>query len=234
MLLHLCYKITPFHAWLQEKYWNITGHSFMNKNKTRTLSPVKTSLSVLFSVLLSSTALADHDKSDEKSDHKTAHMITYKDLFNLEYAANPVVMPDGKNVVYERRSMDIMTDSLRRNLWTVSLDGKTHMPLLSDSKNHYNPVFSPDGNKLAYMSSKEGKVQIYLRDLKTGLTAKVTDVDKSPSGMRFSPDGKQLAFSMFTPAKGKSVFNVGFKPKGAKWADEAQYIDQTLFQRDGR
>ncbi len=160
-------------------------------------------------------------------------LLTYQDLFNLEYAANPVVMPDGEHVVYERRSMDIMADTLRRNLWTVSLDGKTHMPLLSDAKNHFNPVFSPDGSKMAYLSSKEGKVQIYLRDLATGLTARVTDVAMSPSNMSFSPDGTQIAFSMFTPSKAKPLFSLGFKPKGAKWADDAQYIDKTSFQRDG-
>lgn len=159
--------------------------------------------------------------------------LNYQDLFNIEYAANPIVMPNGKQVVYERRSMDIMTDSLRRNLWTVSLDGKSHMPLLSDSKNHFNPVFSPDGSQMAYLSSKEGKIQIYLRDLKSGLTARVTDVNMTPSGMSFSPDGKQLAFSMFTPGKAKPLFSLNFKPKGAKWADNAQYIDKTLFQRDG-
>lgn len=164
---------------------------------------------------------------------ESGNTIQLKDLFNLEYAANPVVMPDGKHVVYERRSMDIMTDSTRRNLWTVALDGSDNMPLLSDSKNHFSPVFSPNGEKMAYLSSKEGKIQIYVRDMASGNTARVTDVAISPSSMSFSPDGKQLAFSMFTPTKSKPLFSLNFKPKGAKWADNAQYIDQTLFQRDG-
>ncbi len=159
--------------------------------------------------------------------------IELKDVFNLEYAANPVVMPGGKRVVYERRSMDIMTDTMRRNLWTVGLDGSDHLPLLSDSKNHFSPTFSQDGKKMAYLSSKEGKVQIYVKDLKTGNTARVTDVAMSPSSLSFSPNGKQIAFSMFTPTKAKPLFQLNLKPKGAKWANEAQYIDQTLFQRDG-
>lgn len=186
-------------------------------------------VTLIGAVLLTGPALANENESESLVE--TA--ITYKDLFHLEYAANPVIMPDGERVLYERRSMDVMNDTLRRNLWMVSLDGSQHLPLLSDSNNHYSPVFSPDGSKLAYLSSKEGKVQIYLRDLASGSTAKVTDVQMSPSGLSFSPDGKYLAFTMFTPDKPKSVFNIGFKPEGASWADEAHYIDSTLFQRDG-
>ncbi|QBY03557.1 S9 family peptidase [Thalassotalea sp. HSM 43] len=187
--------------------------------------PLCKSALLVMSVLFAGASSASEENKD--------NTLVLKDLFNLEYAANPVIMPDGEHVVYERRSMDIMTDSVRRNLWTVSLDGDTHMPLLSDSKNHFSPLFSPDGSKMAYLSSKEGKVQIYLRDVATGNTARVTDVAISPSSMSFSPDGKQLAFAMFTPTKAKPLFNLGFKPKGAKWAEDAHYIDQTLFQRDG-
>ena len=179
-------------------------------------------------IALSALHLAPIAASESKDTH-----IDYKDLFSLEYAANPVVMPDGEHVIYERRSMDILTDSMRRNLWTVALDGTSHMPLLSDSKNHFSPVFSPDGNQMAYLSSKEGKIQIYVRDLATNQTARVTDVGMTPNSLSFSTDGKQLAFAMFTPSKNKPLFSLGFKPKGAKWADNAQYIDQTLFQRDG-
>ncbi len=190
---------------------------------------LRASLALGITALFAAQATADHSTSDVPSDTS----ISYQDLFHLEYAANPVVMPDGKTVVYERRSMDIMSDSLRRNLWTVALDGSSHMPLLSDAKNHYSPLFSPDGSKMAYLSSKEGKVQIYVRVVASGATARVTDVQRSPGNLSFSPDGKHLAFTMFTPTKAKPKFSLPFKPKGAEWAEDAHYIDQTLFQRDG-
>ena len=160
--------------------------------------------------------------------------LSYDDLFHLESAANPVFTADGKQVIYERRSMDIMRGSLRRNLWQVSIDGQQHLPLLSDSHNHFAPVLSPDGKQLAYLSSKDGSVQVYVRDLTTERTTKVTEVEHTPNGLAFSPDSKQLAFVMFTPSKTKPLFTLPSKPKGAQWADEAIYIDQTLFQRDGR
>ena len=185
----------------------------------------KSALTLVISTLLTAHSVL--------ADESASNTLSLKDVFNLEYAANPVVTPDGKHVVYERRSMDIMTDSMRRNLWTIALDGSAHLPILSDSKNHFNPVFSPDGAKMAYLSSKEGKVQVYLKDLASNSTTRVTDVAMRPSGMSFSPDGKYLAFAMFTPTKAKPLFNLDFKPKGAKWAETPQYIDQTNFQRDG-
>lgn len=197
---------------------------------------MKTKYGILLSLSLalgvSLPLLAEHHTSQNNS-AIDASVMTYQDLFNIEYAANPVLMPDGETVLYERTSMDIMVDAKRVNLWTVSLDGKEHLPMLSGKDSFYSASFSPDGSKMAYLSDKEGATQIYLRDLKTGMTARVTDVAMRPNGLSFSPDGKQLAFAMFTPSKPKSLFKLDFKPKGAEWAEEAHYIDQTLFQRDG-
>lgn len=186
-------------------------------------------------ITLASALVVSHthgDHSEPSSNDQST--FSYQDVFNLEYAANPVVIPGDKGVVYERRSMDIMSDSMRRNLWMVSLDGRQHLPLLSDSKNHYSPVFSRDGRKMAYLSSAEGKTQVYVRDMDSGLTARVTDVEMSPAGLSFSPDGHHLAFVMFTPSPAKPAFLLSFKPKEAQWAEEPHYIDQTLFQNDGR
>lgn len=181
---------------------------------------------------ISAVTFANEDNGKDKAQVDKS-LITYEDIFNIEYASNPVVMPDGKTVLYERNSMDIMVDAQRTNLWTVSLDGTKHMPLISSKDSHYGAVFSPNGSKMAYLSGKEGATQIYVRDMASGMTARVTDVAMRPNSLSFSPDGQQLAFAMFTPSKPKSLFSLSFKPKDAAWADDAQYIDQTLFQRDG-
>lgn len=190
----------------------------------------KKALLLGFGLVVSTLVLPDKVSAQDSPNNAN---LNYQDLFNIEYASNPIVMPNGTHVLYERHSMDIMTDSQRTNLWTVSLDGKEHLPLLSNMASHSDAVFSADGKKMAYLSSMEGKTQIYVRDLASGNTARVTDVAMTPSGLSFSPNGEQLAFAMFTPAKPKSLFSLSFKPKGAEWAEEASYIDNTLFQRDG-
>ena len=162
-----------------------------------------------------------------------ADTLTYEDIFGLEYAANPIILSDDKTVLYERISLDIMSDSRRSNLWTVQVDGSKHLPFLSSQANHSSPVLSKDGQRLAYLSTQEGSTQIYVYDFASQTTTRVTDVAMRPSGLAFSPDGKTLAFSMFTPKSPKPLFSLGFKPKGAKWAEPATYIEDTLFQRDG-
>ena len=41
------------------------------------------------------------------------------DVFQLEYADDVQISPDGSRIVYVRVSHDIMTDRARRNLWMV-------------------------------------------------------------------------------------------------------------------
>src|SRR5688500_14520323 len=80
------------------------------------------------------------------------------------------------------------------NWWRGNVDGSERLPLTSGSANYVSPRCSPDGKRLLYASSAEGSVQIYVRWLDTGQTAKVTSVQKSPASMTWSPDGKWIAF----------------------------------------
>ncbi len=51
------------------------------------------------------------------------------DYFNLEYASDPQISPDGKLIVYQRNFADVVTDTYFSNLWIVSIDGSNHRPL---------------------------------------------------------------------------------------------------------
>lgn len=189
-------------------------------DKSCSISRLFVSTTIALSVVLSSAS---------------AQTMDFIDVFDLEYAASPQVSPDQKNIVYERRSHDIINDRTRTNLWQMDLDGSNHTPLLSGKDNFRSATFSPDGTRLAYLSNTEGSNQLYVRWMKTGQTAKVTDLQSSPSAISWSKDGKWIAFSMFTPGKANSIFkDMPAKPKGAKWAGTATYIDTTSYRSDGR
>jgi len=158
-----------------------------------------------------------------------------KDVFDLEYAADPQVSPNGKSVIYVRRSNDIMTDGTKSNLWVASADGKSNRPLLSSKKDFSSPKWSPDGTRLAYLSNVEGSTQLYVRWMDTGQTAILTNLQRGASSITWSPDGQNIAFTMSIPEGGQPIKVVApKKPKGANWAPKVRYVSKARYQADGR
>src|SRR5262245_61998638 len=102
------------------------------------------------------------------------------DVFQLEYADDVQISPDGSRIVYVRVSHDIMTDRARRNLWLVNADGSNNRPLRSESKSFASPRWSPDGTRLAYVSAAEGSPQLYVRWMDSGQTALLTNLVEAP------------------------------------------------------
>ena len=156
------------------------------------------------------------------------------DVFELEWATDPRVSPDGGNIVYVRQSNDIMKDRQRSNLWQVSIDGKNHRPLSSGLKNSTSPRWSPDNKKLAFISNDTGSQQIHLRWMDSGETAVISHLQHSPSNLSWSPDGKWLAFTMNVQTSSKPIAKPRTKPEGATWAENPITVTTTQYQYDGR
>lgn len=156
------------------------------------------------------------------------------DIFELEYATNPQVSPDGEQILYTRRSNDIMTDSTKSNLWIINKDGSGHRPILSDTNSYSSARWSPSGNRIAYVTRTSVGPQIHVRFMDTGQTLLVTNIRKSPGNISWSPDGNSLAFTMSVPDDKAKGAKLPPKPKGAKWAPEVKVIDKARYQRDGK
>ncbi|MDE2984541.1 MAG: S9 family peptidase, partial [Gemmatimonadota bacterium] len=147
------------------------------------------------------------------------------DVFQLEYAADPQISPDGSQVVYVRTSMDIMKDRKRSELWIVGADGSDHRRLAAGG----SPRWSPDGTRLAYTTGG----QIHLRWMDTGETATLTQLTESPSGLRWSPDGRHIAFNMLVPYSPPSLAAPPKAPEGAEWAAPPIMEDRFKSHQDG-
>jgi len=165
----------------------------------------------------------------------SAGRLTSADLFDLQYASDVEIAPDGERVIYVRRINDVMKDVTRSNIWMVDADGDDHRPLLSGRDNYSSPRFSPDGDRIAYVARDgNGKAQLFVRWMDTGATAVVTGLAESPSSVAWSPDGKHIAFSMHVPAEKPALAKPPEKPEGAEWAPEPVVIDSVVYRFDGR
>jgi dipeptidyl aminopeptidase/acylaminoacyl peptidase len=156
------------------------------------------------------------------------------DVFELEWATDPRVSPDGKTIVYVRRSNDIMKDRQRSNLWQVSLNGENHSPFYTGLNNSSSPRWSPDSKRLAFVSNNSGSQQIHMHWIESSKTAVISQLPTSPSNLSWSPDGKWLAFTMNVKASTQPIAKQRKKPEGASWAEEPITVTTTQYQYDGQ
>jgi dipeptidyl aminopeptidase/acylaminoacyl peptidase len=156
-----------------------------------------------------------------------------KDVFSLRAADDPRIRPDGAQIVYVRRAYDIMTDKAARSLWLIDVASGAQTPLV-EGPSAGTPRWSPDGSRLAYVAAAaDGSPQLYVRWMASGAAAKVATLPQAPHDIAWSPDGKTLAFLMFSPAETATLGEAVAKPEGAKWADPIKVIDKVTYRADG-
>jgi dipeptidyl aminopeptidase/acylaminoacyl peptidase len=103
--------------------------------------------------------------------------------------------PDGRRVVYALSAPDLEADKDITNLWVYSLsDGYTFQLTRGDKDNH--PEWSPDGQQIAFLSSRTGTTQVYIIALHGGEARQITEMKQGvASGPHWSPDGSKIAFT---------------------------------------
>jgi Tol biopolymer transport system component len=80
------------------------------------------------------------------------------------------------------------------DIYVMNADGTDQTQLTSDSTQNYNPVFSPDGAKIAYLVDAGGNWQIVVMNADgTGKTQLATSSDQRSYPL-FSPDGTKITY----------------------------------------
>ena len=109
-------------------------------------------------------------------------------------------------------------------VWTLSPQSKPAKPtpLLTNSWNQVDAVFSPDGKWLAYSSDESGKMEVYVQSYPEG-TSKLRVSGEGGSVPRWSRDGRELFYT--TQSKLMAVQSVNterFQPGKPGMLFEAQ------------
>jgi dipeptidyl aminopeptidase/acylaminoacyl peptidase len=184
------------------------------------------SVAAALALVLATPSFADPAREAPK--HFTA-----ADVFNLEYANDPQISPDGKLVAYVRVSADIMIDRFRRSIWLVDEAGKTHRPVAQGAGSYSSPVWSPDGKAIAYTATENKVSEVRVFNLDTQRSTSLGRLPGGANNLSWSPDGKTLAFQMFVEEPGVKPSGLPDKPDGAEWNKPARITNQIDYRQDG-
>lgn len=167
-------------------------------------------------------------------DHQPHNRFQPAEVFELEYASDPQISPDGSWIVYVRNGFDILKDKGRSTLWQIAADGSDHRALTTGETEVRSPRWSPDGKRLLYLSVEDKVAQIRVRWMDNGQVTRLTHLNRSARGIVWSPDGKQIAFQQFVPAKPVSAVQMPEQPEKADWGPPIRYIERLKYRADGK
>jgi eukaryotic-like serine/threonine-protein kinase len=116
------------------------------------------------------------------------------------------ISPDGGTVAVDRFDAAVGTF----DLWLHDLARATDSRFTFDSANDRGPVWSPDGSRIAFLTTRNGKAGIYQKAANGA--GKEELIVEAPSGRPsdWSPDGRFLVYSSTTPQTQADIWVLPF------------------------
>jgi len=142
-----------------------------------------TSLVLLFCVLSTAAHAAD--------------VLTIERFVSMTRCADPQVSPDGISVLFTVSVPDLEKNRNETDIWIMPLAGGEPRRFAGGPGADWHPRWSPDGTRIAFVSTRGGTAQIWVIPAGGGEAVRLTDISTGAHDPVWSPDGKQIAFYSF-------------------------------------
>ncbi len=138
-------------------------------------------------------------------------------------ARAPSWAPDRSFVVYESDAEGAFSD-----VWRWQPDGTTRR-LTTTAQGAFEPAISPDGQRVAYVSSQDGNPELYVMAADGSAQRRLTTWRRDDIAPAWSPDGTRLAF-LRREQGGERLFVLTVPPAGR---DDAPALQRMVATAEG-
>ncbi|HEY0321648.1 MAG TPA: protein kinase [Pyrinomonadaceae bacterium] len=114
-------------------------------------------------------------------------LLTQDTTYRKSY---PAFSPDGKRIAYQRNTIGGGLD-----IWIIDADGKNATQLTTDPAGDVFPSWFPDGNRIAFLSARQGQAGLWSVDVQTGREQLLVKMNQDVGYPQLSPDGTEIAFN---------------------------------------
>jgi len=133
------------------------------------------------------------------SSKKRKPMVKAEDFYSLAHVEDPQIHPGGELIAFVKVVPEYMGKKYIRQLWLRETSKKSLRPITSgNSDGDYMPRWSPDGKKLAFISARGGKPQVFVMPDQWGEAVPLTQAKNGVVMFEWSPDSASIAFSART------------------------------------
>ena len=127
-----------------------------------------------------------------RDDPRESARVSPDDLFRIRELTEPNFHPDGQRLSFVVTQMDHESNAYQRSIWEADLGtGDTRRLTWGDSDQ--SPHWSPDGDWLAFRSSRSGSPQLWVLPTRGGEARQVTELESGVSALTWAPDSRRLA-----------------------------------------
>lgn len=137
----------------------------------------------LYDVTTGKQLMASKNKKDANEFRKVAHDIADSIIESLT----------GERGVFSTRIAFISNIGGNKEVFTQDYDGEGVEVVTRNGSINISPGWSPDGSAISYVSFKEGRSAVYIKEVRSGTDKRLLLPEGTSMGASWAPDGRKLA-----------------------------------------
>ncbi|HYM97936.1 MAG TPA: hypothetical protein VET26_11580, partial [Candidatus Sulfotelmatobacter sp.] len=163
--------------------------------------------------------------------------IVAEDLYRFRWIDHVRLSRDGEHVAYQVGTVDASARQNRSRIVVRRLLDPEPLEPTASARRDHSPEWSPDGQRLAFVSRIGPSDQIFVTEVATGVTTQLSAIPDGAGSPTWSPDGTKIAFLGTVPSDPSAVVDDPRPAEGREQirrAPVARVIRRLDYKHDGQ